>query len=154
MPSIEAELKTKFKQPIQRAHVNILFTACWVRGRLIESLRPFDLTPEQFNVLRIVRGQRGLPIRAKDISERMMDRSSNITRIVDKLEIKGLLLREKSNDKREKAIFLTENGTHLLTNIDENWIEKSPHKGILSNDEAAMLSDLLDRIRTDSDRNI
>jgi DNA-binding MarR family transcriptional regulator len=152
MLGIEAELKTKFKQPIQRAHINILFTACWVRGRIIDSLRPFELTPEQFNVLRIIRGQRGLPIRAKDISERMMDRSSNITRIVDKLEIKGLVLREKSNDKREKAIFLTENGLLLLADIDESWIEKSPHKGIISDEEAVLLSTLLDRIRAYEDK--
>jgi DNA-binding MarR family transcriptional regulator len=148
MAGIEAELKTKFNHPVQRAHINILFTASWVRARIIESLRPFDLTPEQFNILRILRGQKGKPIRAKDIGDRMMDRSSNTTRIVDKLVSKKLVVRDKSDeDGREKSIFLTEKGFNLLTSIDEAWREKDPHEACLTHEEAELLSQLLDRVR-------
>ena len=146
---IEEEIKTsKFQNEIQKAHLNIIFSAGWIRTRINTSLKPFSLTMEQFNVLRIVRGHHPEGIRVKDITHRMLDRSSNTTRIIDRLVEKRLLLRLSSDrDGRERAIILTANGYDLLLEIETYWESNSPHTAVLSTQEGALLNELLDKLR-------
>lgn len=146
---IEDELKTsKFQNETQKAHINIIFSAGWIRTKINTGLKSFSLTMEQFNVLRIVRGYHDNGIRVKDITDRMLDRSSNTTRIIDRLVEKGLLLRLPSDrDGRERAIILTANGFDLLLDIETDWEVNTPHKSILSEEEGALLNQLLDKLR-------
>jgi DNA-binding MarR family transcriptional regulator len=147
---IEDEIKTtKFSSEIQKAHLNILFSAYWVRNCINTSLRPFALTTEQYNVLRIVRGKHPEGIRVKDITVRMLERNSNTTRIIDRLVVKGLLTRQTAErDGRERLILLTGKGAELLASVDTHWHEHSPHKAPkLSEEETVMLNLLLDKMR-------
>jgi DNA-binding MarR family transcriptional regulator len=150
MRRLEDELKTnKFQNDVQKAHLNILFTACFLRARINERLKPFKITPEQYNVLRIIRGQYPMGIRVKDISDRMLDRNSNVTRIIDRLEHKKILLRMSgTRDRREKSVALTQDGLDLLLAIDKDWEKNSPHHCIgLTTEDAHRLNELLDSVR-------
>jgi len=150
---IEDEIKTtKFQSEIQKAHLNVIFSAGWVRARINNSLKPFGLTLEQLNVLRIVRGKHPDGIRVKDITNRMLDRSSNTTRIIDRLVEKGLTLRLSSDrDGRERAIILTANGYDMLQDIEMAWETDTPHIARITAEEALLLSDLLDKLRAEID---
>jgi MarR family transcriptional regulator, 2-MHQ and catechol-resistance regulon repressor len=146
---LEDEIKTnKFQGEIHKAHLNILVSAAWLRTRIIASLKPFGLTAEQYNVLRILRGQTPQGIRVKDITRRMLERNSNTTRIIDRLEAKGLVQRLASErDRRERAIILTEEGFSMLAAIDQYWEKHSPHQSVLKEEEARNLNELLDKMR-------
>ncbi len=144
----EAIKTSKFQSEIQKAHLHVLFTAGWVRARIGNRLKPFGVTAEQYNVLRILRGQAADSVRVMDISDRMLERNSNTTRLIDRLIEKGLVQRLKaSHDRRERAIQLTAEGTALLQQIDKAWENTSPHSSRLTHEEAAMLNQLLDRLR-------
>jgi len=146
---LEEEIKTtKFYNETHKVHLNVLFTASWLRGRTAARLKPFGLTLEQFNVLRIVRGAGSKNICVKDISGRMLERNSNTTRIIDRLEEKSLLRRHlSSRDRRERTIELTDEGRELLGAIDRDWEANNPHTSPLSLEEARELNDLLDKLR-------
>ncbi len=148
--SIETDIKqSNFKSPHMKAVVNILYTNSWLQTVQMEIFKPFDLTIQQYNVLRILRGQYPNPITVIAIIERMMDKMSNASRLVDKLLLKGLAVRtECPNDRRAVDVKITQKGLDLLEELDilqDNW-EKNL-KG-LSEEEALLLSDLLDKIRT------
>jgi DNA-binding MarR family transcriptional regulator len=149
MRGIEEELQTsKFQSEIHKAHVNILFTANWLNERIISALKPFNLTPEQFNVLRILRGQHPKTIRIKDITYRMLERNSNTTRIIDRLEAKNLALRKQSGDDgRERYVEITEEGIKILNLVDQEWAKKSPHECSTTADDAKTINAILDRMR-------
>lgn len=146
---LEEAIKTaKFQSEVHKAHLNILFTAGWLRARISASIKPLGISMEQFNVLRIVRGQHQRGIRVKDITRRMLEKNSNTTRIIDRLEQKGLLRRLTSDqDRRERAIVLTPAGETLLADIDLAWQQNNPHTAPLTPDEARMLNELLDKMR-------
>lgn len=146
---LEDEIKTnKFQGEVHKAHLNILVSAAWLRTRIIASLKPFGLTAEQYNVLRILRGQTPQGIRVKDITRRMLERNSNTTRIIDRLEAKGLVQRLASErDRRERAIILTKEGFEMLSDIDKHWEKHSPHHSVLEEEEARILNELLDKMR-------
>ncbi|MCC6414001.1 MAG: MarR family transcriptional regulator [Saprospiraceae bacterium] len=146
---LEDEIKTnKFQGEVHKAHLNILVSAAWLRTRIIASLKPFGLTSEQYNVLRILRGQTPQGIRVKDITRRMLERNSNTTRIIDRLENKGLVQRLASErDRRERAIILTGEGLKMLSDIDQYWEKHSPHQSVLDETEARILNELLDKMR-------
>jgi DNA-binding MarR family transcriptional regulator len=148
--SIETDIKqSNFKSPHMKAVVNILYTNSWLQTVQTEIFKPFDLTIQQYNVLRILRGQYPNPITVIAIIERMMDKMSNASRLVDKLLLKGLAVRtECPNDRRAVDVKITQKGLDLLEELDvlqDNW-EKNL-KG-LSEEEALLLSDLLDKMRT------
>ena len=99
--------------------LNVMFTQNVVSERFNEILKPFDLSPEQFNVLRILRGQKGKPANMSMIQERMIAKTSNTTRLVDKLLLKELVLREVCpNNRRKMEITITEKGLELLLQLD------------------------------------
>ncbi|MEI6409117.1 MAG: MarR family transcriptional regulator [Bacteroidota bacterium] len=146
---IEDELKTSnFHSEIQKAHLNVIFSAGWVRAKITLALKPFGVTFEQFNVLRIVHGQHPEGIRVKDITNRMLDRSSNTTRIIDRLIEKNMLVRQSSErDGRERTIILTPKGLNLINDIDHEWQSRSPHNSSIDHTDASLLNNLLDQLR-------
>jgi DNA-binding MarR family transcriptional regulator len=148
---IEEELKTKaFGNENQKAQLNILFTAGWVRCGISASLKPYGVTPEQYNVLRILLGSYPQALCLKDITCRMVDRNSNTSRIVDKLADKGWVVRAASaSDRREVQIGLTDKGANILANIDTEFgTDKMMHHTGLTSAEAEDLNSLLDKLRS------
>mgnify|MGYP001548627998 FL=1 len=99
--------------------LNVMYTQNVISEKFNELLKPFDLSPEQFNVLRILRGQKGKPANMSMIQERMIAKTSNTTRLVDKLLLKELVLREVCPiNRRKMEITITEKGLELLLQLD------------------------------------
>jgi DNA-binding MarR family transcriptional regulator len=148
---IEEALKIKsFESETQKAYINVLYTATILRGKINGRLKKFDLTHEQFNVLRIIKGQFPNPVCVKDITDRMIDPNSNTTRILDKLEQKQLVKRTPSErDRRELWIIISDNGLDLLNNIYVHFKQENLHQSALSHAEASLLNNLLDKLRAD-----
>jgi DNA-binding MarR family transcriptional regulator len=146
---LEEEIKQKkFKSEHERAAINIIFTSSWLRNLNSGNLKKHDLTPEQYNVLRILRGSYPTPLMLADITCRMLDKSSNATRLVEKLRLKGLVEREVcEHSRRQVDISITEKGLSVLTAIDNDmgdWEELLKH---ITTAEAAELSRILDKLR-------
>lgn len=146
---LEEELKsTKFKSEIHKANINIMFTAGLIRNAVARFLKDFGLTPEQYNVLRILNGQWPGNICMREINCRMIDKSSNTTRIIDKLLAKDLVTRDGSDhDRREIVCGITEKGRKLIDDINMGMNSQDPHICGLSETEAQLLNALLDKIR-------
>lgn len=149
--SIETDIKqsTPFRSPYQRAIVNLLYTSNWIAGSQTQLLKPFKLTLQQYNVLRILRGQYPNPIKVSDITERMLDKMSNASRLVDKLVAKKLVLRtECPSDRRAVDVVITDKGLDLLKQLDTRQNEwNTLLEAKLTAEEAVSLSLLLDRLR-------
>ena len=149
---LEDELKMQqFTDNFQKAYLNILFTGNWLEARMQKSLKVFNITTSQYNVLRILRGQKGQPMSAFAIQERMLHRTSNVTRILEKLVEKGLVTREsKSSNRRMIDVMLTPKGAELLQATDE--LANEGHRQFarnISEEEALQMSDWLDTIRNE-----
>jgi len=146
---ISEDIKQKvFKSEFNKAIVNIIFTNNWIHEKQMQLFKPYGLTEPQFNTLRILRGQYPKPCTINLIIERMLDRMSNASRIVDKLEKKGLVVRNQCKiDRRAVDVTITEKGLDLLKELDvkmEGW--ESELRGI-SEDDAKALNELLDKFR-------
>jgi DNA-binding MarR family transcriptional regulator len=144
----DAIQSNKFKNPQQKATLNCLYTAWWLRSVLSKELKTFDLTHEQYNVLRILKGKHPEQMCVKDIAGRMMEKSSNVPRIVDRLVAKKWVKRSTSAiDKRETVITLTQSGINVLGS-STNSIEHLFNRILTLNDsEANQLNDLLEKLR-------
>jgi DNA-binding MarR family transcriptional regulator len=144
----EAIKQKKFANEHEKLAVNILFTAGWLDGLMNQRLKPFGISPQQYNVLRILRGSHPKPLRLADISERMIDKMSNATRLVEKLRVKGFLKREIcESNRRQVDIWITEKGTDALERIDASqqlWLISI--SGI-TKEEAEVVNNLLDKLR-------
>ena len=130
--------------------LNILYTQNIITEKFSEILKPYDLSEEQFNVLRILRGQKGKPANMCLIQERMLAKTSNTTRLVDKLLLKELVTREVCPENRRKMeVFITTKGLDLLTVLDPKVIdyELSFSKN-LNTEELDQLNHLLEKFRT------
>lgn len=140
---------SKFKSEWHRAGLNIIFTAYWLNDKVRELLKPYGITAQQFNVLRILRGQHPNPISTSEIRDRMLDRMPDTSRIVDRLHKQGLLERKTCKaDKRLVDVCITEAGLKLLSDIDAKTgpnIENGLYA--LTEEEARTLSELLDKAR-------
>jgi DNA-binding MarR family transcriptional regulator len=121
---IEDEIQQKeFRSEMQKTLINIIFTANWVSLKFTQSLKHYDITMPQYNVLRILKGQKGTPATINSITERMLDKSSNASRLVDKLNSKGFAeRRECPVDRRACDVVITEKGQELLKEIDKEVI--------------------------------
>src|SRR5690606_30228216 len=110
--------------------------------------KPYGISPEQYNVLRILKGQEGEPITVSSIQDRMINKMSNASRLVEKLKTKGLIKRtECSKDRRQVDIVITDNGLELLKNLKAQ-VELDNKKSInLNTDEIEQLNSLLDKLR-------
>ncbi len=151
--TIEEDIKqtAPFRTPYHRVMVNLMYTSNWVSDSQARLLKPFGLTLPQYNVLRILRGQYPNPAKVTDITERMLDKMSNASRLVDKLVSKKLVVRtECPSDRRAVDVVITEQGLALLKRLDTyqiKWDESQEKK--LTEEEANLLSSLLDRLRTE-----
>lgn len=151
MAVIEKEInQRKFKTEYQKAHINILFTASWLSHKSTRILKRFGISWQQFNVLRILRGMQPKPASVKILTERMIDKMSNASRLVDKLDRRGLVERKVCpEDRRRVDINITEKGLDLLAEASElmdREVEESLRN--LSQAEAEKLNTLLDSIRS------
>jgi DNA-binding MarR family transcriptional regulator len=152
MPRLEDEIKQPaFKSIHQKAFINLLFTTGWVQTQQSQLFRKYDLTAPQFNILRILRGQYPKPATVNLLIERMLDKTSNASRIVDKLVLKGLVTRQPCpHDRRTVDVLITPAGLEVLRRLDAE--DHNIHAGFanLTEEEAAELSRLLDKIRDKS----
>ena len=145
---IEDEIKQqKFKTPLQKAVLNLLYTTSWMQGKQKDIFKTFGITLQQFNILRILRGQHPNSTSATEIKSRMLDKNSDVSRLLDRLLAKKVITkRVSSNDKRAADVNLTEEGLELLKSIDKKQ-HQIDSVLLLSDDEALLLSDLLDKSR-------
>lgn len=145
----EAIKQTKpFKSEIQKLIVNISFTSSWLNSIAAEMLKPYEISAAQYNVLRILKGKYPESYCNQEITARMIDKSSNATRIVDKLIVKGLAKRsENQSDRRAVEIVITEKGLILLENIEMNGFGE--YIKIMKTDEkrAEQMNNWLDEMR-------
>ena len=148
MKTIEEELQTTFKTDKQKMIVNILYTFNYLRKIHTEWLLPFDISPQQYNILRILNGQEG-SLSMQQVKKRMIDNSPNVTRLADKLIDKGLISRDRcTKDRRTVYIQIDQKGKDLLKEVDEQ--NTNPRNELLSqvtDHEAKVVSDVLDKLR-------
>lgn len=147
---IEDEIKQKsFVNEYVKAHVNILFTASWISYGTGKSLKELGISNHQFNILRILRGMYPQPGSIKELTERMIDKSSNASRLVDKLIAKKLVIKAKCHeDNRRAEVVISEEGLQLLQIASEKVDAfTDSFSNNLSTDEVATLNILLDKIR-------
>lgn len=150
---MKLEEAIKINAPISlttKTVINLMYTTRLIEEALVDVLKPYEITIQQYNVLRILRGQKGAPANLSTIQERMIDRNSNTTRLVDKLIKKGLVKRQVCKANRRKVeIFITEEGTSLLITLDP--ITEANNSNILSaltNETLEQLNNNLDTLRT------
>lgn len=141
--------QSKFRNNRQKAALNILYTSNWLNEKTREFLGEYDLTNQQFNVLRILRGSNTEPLSTQQIRERLLDKMSDTSRIVDRMLKKGLVKKKVcEGDKRLVDINITESGLDLLSKIDRRENELFTGMNQLTEEEAKLLSDLCDKVRT------
>ncbi|SFQ02512.1 MarR family winged helix-turn-helix transcriptional regulator [Hymenobacter arizonensis] len=147
---IEDEIKQPiFKDEHQKAYINLVYTAGWLQLRQAAAFKTFGLTLPQFNILRILRGQHPLPATVALLIERMLDKTSNASRIVDRLEEKKLVTRTVCPaNRRAVDIRITKAGLDLLERIEEAGVTQSSGVTQLNATELHQLNTLLDKIRS------
>jgi DNA-binding MarR family transcriptional regulator len=146
---IEKEIQSnKFEDNYHKAVVNISYTSGWLNNLLRCQFERYNLTSQQFNILRILRGQFPNPATVNLLKERMVDKMSDASRIVDRLVQKGLVSRCTNNkDRRSVDIRISEEGLGILSKMDDEFKTKDILKDNLTEEEAGLLSDLLDKLR-------
>ena len=145
MGDISKDINSKFATIKIKATLNILYTANWISSIQNEFFKPYGISPQQFNILRILKGAQE-PLKVQIIKERMIERAPNATRLMDKLCDKQLINRLPCpDDRRVVHIEITKKGMQLLNEISRNL--KDDLLENLSEKEASELSDLLDKIR-------
>jgi DNA-binding MarR family transcriptional regulator len=147
MKRIEDEIRQeKFTSVYQKAVVNLIFTSNWLQNKQQDFFKTFGITGQQFNILRILKGQFPKSISGTEIKNRMLDRNSDVSRLLDRLAAKELITKRTCpNDKRASDVNITEAGLALLEAVNKH--QKQDHVLSLSADEARLLSDLLDKAR-------
>jgi DNA-binding MarR family transcriptional regulator len=146
----EAIKSSGFKNEKQKAAINIMYTAYEVKTRISRVLKDYGLTPEQYNVLRILKGKYPDQMCVKDVAQRMIERSSNVPRIVDRLEVKKLVKRSQSgSDRRETVMVLTQAGINLLETLSPVLEASNDKISTMSETELGQLNSLLDRYLKD-----
>ncbi|MFK7969311.1 MAG: MarR family winged helix-turn-helix transcriptional regulator [Bacteroidia bacterium] len=144
----EAIRQPHFKTSQQKAVINLMYTSNVIRNRHVAIFKPYGLAPQHYNVLRILRGGHPAPKSAGDIKAVMLDKSPDLTRIIDKLEKAEYVLRETCKGNRRKVdISITDTGLDLLEKLDPMMEAIHNNYNVLSDDEAEALSLLLDKIR-------
>ncbi len=145
MGDLSKDIQSTFPSNKVKALINIKYTANWLSSKEVEFFKPYGISPQQFNILRILRGAKEA-IKVQLVKERMIERSPNATRLMDKLLEKKLISRYRcEHDRRVVYVEITKEGLVLLSDIDKAGKLSFLHN--LSEDEAKLLSDLLDKIR-------
>lgn len=145
---IEEEIKQlKFKSTHQKAIINLLFTASWIQTQQQQFFKTFGITNQQFNILRILKGQYPNAISATEIKSRMLDKNSDVSRLLDRLAAKKLILKQTCpKDKRAADVSITQTGLDILAELDKKQKQIDTVLS-LSEKEAEELSNLLDKGR-------
>ena len=146
---IEEELKQdKFTSVVHKAIVNIMFTDGWLSSHLRDVFKDHNITPQQYNVLRILRGKFPEALNPSDIKSVMLDKNPDLTRLCDRLLKRKLIDRCIDDGNRRKMnIRITEDGLKMLNLIDPIMIEFNEKVSTITEDEASILSNLLDKLR-------
>ncbi len=144
----DAIQQKEFKDPYNKLVVNLLYTQSYLVTSQNSLFKPHEISPEQYNVLRILRGQNGVPTTVSSIQDRMLNKMSNASRLVEKLKNKGLVKRDECpNDRRQVDVMITEKGLELLS-VLQTQVEKGNKNFVrLSLEEVNQLNDLLDKMR-------
>ncbi|MES2139086.1 MAG: MarR family transcriptional regulator [Bacteroidota bacterium] len=141
--------QTKFKNEYQKMLINILFTSGWLTSKHACNLKPYGISSQQYNILRILRGQHPKPATVNLLIDRMLDKNSNASRLVEKLRLKKLVERAIcADDRRAVNVAITKKGLDLLIELDvieESFINNELKK--LSEEEAEQINLLLDKLR-------
>ena len=138
----------KFKSEHQKMLINILFTSGWLSAQHATSLKPHGISTQQFNILRILRGQHPKPATVNLLIDRMLDKNSNASRLVEKLRLKKLVERAVCpEDRRAVNVIITQKGLDLLTELDKQEGSFIKELKNLSEKEAEQLNTLLDKLR-------
>ncbi|MBW0161543.1 MAG: MarR family transcriptional regulator [Sediminibacterium sp. Gen4] len=145
---IEKDIQQQhFRNEYQKASVNIIYSANWLNEKIKTMLDPDDITPQQYNILRILRGSQQ-PLSTLQIRSRMLDKMSDTSRIVERLLKKGLVEKKVcSADKRLVDVSISKKGLSLLDKLDKKNAEIDQLMQNLSETEAATLNKLLDKVR-------
>lgn len=139
--------QTNFRNEYQKAAINLIYTYNWMHERMKGIFEKEDITPQQFNILRILRGA-GKPLSTLQIRQRMLDKMSDTSRIVDRLVVKELVQKDTCvNDKRLVDVSITAAGKKLLEKIDQYNEEMDAIFNNLSDAEAKSLNQIFDKIR-------
>ena len=149
MGTIEEEIKqSSFKDEYQKALINLIYTHNYIQQLHTSLFKQHGLTNPQFNILRILRGQHPKPATVNLLIERMLDKSSNASRIVDKLEAKQLVIRKQcKNDRRAVDVIISDKGLGLLGQMDQEMDKWYLDFRKLTDDESHHLNELLNKIR-------
>jgi DNA-binding MarR family transcriptional regulator len=144
----QAIQSNKFKSEVHKAGLNIMYTAWWLKTIGYQELKEFGLTHEQYNVLRILKGKHPEQMCVKDIAGRMIEKNSNVPRIIDRLTDKDLVKRSQGcEDARQTVMSLTESGISILAastkQLDNLWTGALT----LTEEEATTLNTLLEKVR-------
>ncbi len=146
---LEDEIKQKkFRSDYHKMVVNLLYTGSWIGFNNSQHLKPFGLTIQQYNILRILRGQYPKPATVNLLIERMLDKTSNASRIVDKLVNKKYATRKICpEDRRSVDVLITVKGLELIKEIEKIEEENQKIFKNLSENEMRSLNNLLDKLR-------
>ncbi|TAE00123.1 MAG: MarR family transcriptional regulator [Bacteroidetes bacterium] len=147
--SLEEEIKqSKFESEQQKAMLNLMFTSGWIALLQSKFFKKYDISSQQYNVLRILRGQAKKPIMLCEIANRMLDKSSNATRLVEKLRLKDLIDRQLCKENRRQVdIRITDKGLELLAEIDIKMKTINNFMDQISEQESKTLNLILDKMR-------
>ena len=149
--NIEDIIKTKSNIPLpKKVIINLIYTEKWIQDQIGNTLKPYDISIQQFNVLRILRGQNGKPANLSTIQERMVTKMSNTTRLVDKLIKKELVNRVICPTNRRKVeITITNKGLHFLDELSKIMDDFENHlTAALTQEELNTLNQILNKLRT------
>jgi len=146
---IEDEIKGRFRNERHKGLINLSFTEKQLTYSFLQSLKKHGLTEPQYNILRVLRGYHSEgPSSIGFLKERMLDRSSDVSRLVDKLYDKGLVDRkENTSDRRQKDVVITEKGIQLLSHMHDCERKTDTMLQNLTDEEVNELNRLLDKIR-------
>ena len=140
-----------FPSAAQEATVGLLRTADVLRRRVAEVLSPHGITPQQYNVLRILRGSKDQGLPTLEIADRMIEKAPGITRLLDRMEAKSLVIRKRCpEDRRQVLCFISREGLGVLARLDEPVMKANAHILALSSPDVRKLIELLDAIRAAS----
>lgn len=151
MGSIEEAIKQKeFRNEYNKLLINVLYTSSWLNGLQNSIFKSYKITPQQYNSLRILRGQYPESASVNLLKNRMIDKMSNVSRIVDKLKAKDLVTRTPcDHDRRQVDVTITDKGLKLLDEIDKGWVDWEKNLHGISEEDARKANAILDRWRTE-----
>lgn len=146
---LEDEIKTKpFRSERQKLHINLVYTSNWLQSRAAKTFSQHGLTPQQYNILRILRGQFPKPCNIQLLKDRMLDKQPDVSRLIDRLVQKELATRKVCvEDRRKMDVLITDTGLRLLEAMEGDVKAFDDWSNHLSEEEVLTLNTLLDKLR-------